>query len=74
MSDPAIRSLDALTADAVATLGNWSSMAAGAFSANTIRSWKADWEIFLESCRIFGLESLPATPKTVRAFVFECLG
>jgi hypothetical protein len=49
-------------------------MAAGAFSANTIRAWKADWEVFAESCRVFRLESLPASAKTVRAFVFECLG
>jgi integrase len=49
-------------------------MAAGAFSANTIRAWRADWAIFVESCRAYRLESLPASPKTVRAFVFECLG
>ena len=49
-------------------------MAEGAFSKNTIRAWKADWEVFSESCRAYRLESLPATPKTVRAFVFECLG
>jgi integrase len=48
-------------------------MARGAFSANTIRAWRADWEIFVESCRVYRLESLPAAPKTVRAFVFECL-
>jgi site-specific recombinase XerD len=48
-------------------------MAAGAFSANTIRAWRADWEVFTGSCRVFRLESLPAAPKTVRAFVFECL-
>jgi integrase len=60
--------------DVVARLRDWSSMATGAFSANTLRAWRADWEIFVESCRIFRLESLPAAPKTVRAFVFECLG
>jgi len=60
--------------DVVAKLRDWSSMAKGAFSANTLRAWKADWEVFTESCRVFRLESLPATPKTVRAFVFECLG
>jgi site-specific recombinase XerD len=49
-------------------------MAQGAFSGNTIRAWKADWEVFSESCRAYRLESLPASPKTVRAFVFECLG
>ena len=49
-------------------------MAAGAFSPNTVRAWRADWEIFVESCRTFRLPALPAAPKTVRAFVFECLG
>lgn len=49
-------------------------MAKGAFSTNTLRAWRADWEVFAESCRVFRLESLPAAPKTVRAFVFECLG
>ena len=49
-------------------------MAKGAFSDNTIRAWRADWEIFVESCLRFRLEALPASPKTVRAFVFECLG
>jgi integrase len=48
-------------------------MAAGAFSKNTIRAWKADWAIFSESCRTYRLESLPASVKTVRDFVFECL-
>ncbi|HEY6619992.1 MAG TPA: tyrosine-type recombinase/integrase [Steroidobacteraceae bacterium] len=55
-------------------LNDWSGMAQGAFSANTIRAWRADWEIFVESCRVYRLESLPASSKTVRAFVFECLG
>jgi site-specific recombinase XerD len=49
-------------------------MARGAYSANTVRAWRADWEIFAKSCRAYRLSSLPATPKTVRAFVFECLG
>ena len=49
-------------------------MAQGAFAANTLRAWKADWAVFTMSCRAYRLESLPATPKTVRAFVVECLG
>lgn len=49
-------------------------MAHGAFAINTLRAWKVDWEVFSESCRVYRLESLPASPKTVRAFVFECLG
>jgi integrase len=55
-------------------LADWSAMAEGAFSKNTIRAWRADWEIFAESCRTYRVEPLPAAPKTVRAFVFECLG
>jgi integrase len=48
-------------------------MAAGAFAANTLRAWKADWEIFSEFCRGRGIEALPALPQSVREFVFECL-
>lgn len=48
-------------------------MARGAFAANTVRAWKADWEIFAEFCRSRGLLSLPASPQMVREFVFECL-
>ncbi len=73
MNEPVVRSPNAITAGAVATLKHWSSMAAGVFSANTIRAWKADWEVFTESCRVFRLGSLPAAPKTVRDFVFDCL-
>jgi integrase len=54
-------------------LADWSSMAAGAFSKNTIRAWRADWEVFSESCRTLRVEALPASAKTVRDFVFECL-
>jgi integrase len=54
-------------------MSDWSAMAQGAFAKNTLRAWKADWEVFTESCRLFRLEALPAIPKTVRDFVFECL-
>jgi site-specific recombinase XerD len=54
-------------------LADWSSMAQGAFATNTLRAWKADWAVFTESCRASRLEALPAIPKTVRDFVFECL-
>jgi integrase len=54
-------------------LADWSGMARGAFAPNTLRAWRADWEIFSEFCRSLRLESLPATAKTVRDFVFECL-
>jgi integrase len=48
-------------------------MAQGAFATNTLRAWKADWEVFTESCRVSRLGALPASAKTVRDFVFECL-
>jgi integrase len=73
MNDPAIHRPGVITIGALATLDHWSSMARGAFAANTLRAWRADWEIFGEFCRNFRLESLPAAPKTVRDFVFECL-
>ena len=58
---------------AVANLADWSSMAQGAFAANTVRAWKADWEIFDKYCGRIGSQSLPALPITLREFVFECL-
>ena len=57
MNDPAIHELDVAVASSLMTLGNWSSMAKGAFAANTLRAWKADWEIFGEFCRAFRLEA-----------------
>ena len=57
----------------VAPLADWSSMAKGAFAANTLRAWKADWEIFGEFCRQSGFQPLPALPQTVREFVFKCV-
>jgi len=54
-------------------LTEWSSMARGAFAANTIRAWKADWEIFTAYCHAFRVAALPASPQTARDFVFECV-
>ena len=59
---------------AVATLSDWTSMAQGAFSPNTIRAWRADWEVFGSFCLKYRLPSLPAAAKTVRDFAFECVG
>ena len=41
----------------------------GAYSANTIRSYRADFTIFEAWCRQEGLTALPATPETVAEFV-----
>ena len=38
-------------------LADSSSMARHAFAANTIRAWRADWEIFGEFCRTFRVEA-----------------
>jgi integrase len=54
-------------------LADWSGMARGAFAANTLRAWKADWEIFNEYCRSYRVDALPAAPQTVRDFVFACV-
>jgi integrase len=54
-------------------LSDWAAMAESAFSANTLRAWRADWVIFGEFCLGLRLVPLPADPKTVRDFVFECL-
>jgi integrase len=69
-------SLTTSTSSAVATaerLADWSSMAQGAFAVNTLRAWKADWQVFTDFCRSCGLDALPALAKTVRDFVFDCL-
>jgi integrase len=73
MNDPTIYKPVVVTSGALAALEHWTSMAVGAFAANTIRAWQADWEIFSEFCRAYRFEPLPAMPKTVRDFVFECL-
>jgi integrase len=59
---------------AVASLTDWTTMAKGAFSPNTIRAWRADWELFSVFCHKYRLPVLPAAAKTVRDFVFECVG
>ena len=56
-------------ASAVATLSDWTAMARGAFAANTVRAWRADWELFGTFCHSHQLAALPATAKTVREFV-----
>lgn len=71
---PITPTAEGLESGAVATLGDWTAMARGAFAANTIRAWRADWELFGAFCRAHELAVLPASAKTVREFVFECMG
>ena len=67
-------SLPRLERRAVEALTDWTAMAQGAFSTNTIRAWRADWEIFSAYCHRYRAPLLPAAAKTVRDFVFECVG
>ena len=72
-SAPNSKSVDSGAVAAAEALADWSSLAQGAFAANTIRAWKADWGIFTEFCRTFRVVPLPAAAQTVRDFVFECV-
>jgi hypothetical protein len=42
---------ESANASAVVALSDWNAMAQGAFSPNTIRAWRADWEIFSAFCQ-----------------------
>src|ERR1700730_11613569 len=53
----------------LAALLEWQAMAEGAYSANTLRAQKADGAIFQAFCESRGEPYLPATPKTIRAFI-----
>jgi integrase len=66
-------SLPNLEHKAIEALTDWTAMARGAFATNTIRAWRADWELFSVFCHKYRGPMLPAAPKTVRDFVFECL-
>jgi integrase len=67
-------SLPSLEHKAIEALTDWTAMAQGAFATNTIRAWRADWELFSVFCHKYRVPMLPAAAKTVRDFVFECAG
>lgn len=54
---------------AAQALETWSQAAKGAFSPNTERAWRADWQSFTSYCQSQGLEVLPALPSTVAAYL-----
>ncbi len=56
-----------------AKLLEWQTMAAGAYSKNTVRAQKADGAIFQAFCESQGLAYFPAEPRTIRAFVEFCV-
>ncbi len=51
----------------------WQAMAEGAYSPNTLRAQKADGAIFQAFCESRGESYLPADPKTIRAFIEDCV-
>jgi integrase len=57
----------------LAALLEWQAMAEGAYSPNTLRAQKADGAIFQAFCESRGDSYLPADPKTIRAFIDECV-
>jgi len=57
----------------LAKLLEWQTMAAGAYSKNTVRAQKADGAIFQGFCESQGLAFFPAEPRTIRAFVEHCV-
>ena len=57
----------------LAALLEWQAMAEGAYSPNTLRAQKADGAIFQAFCEERGEPFLPADPKTIRAFIEQCV-
>jgi integrase len=51
----------------------WQTMAAGAYSKNTVRAQKSDGAIFQAYCEGHGLPFFPAAAATIRAFVAHCV-
>jgi integrase len=58
---------------ALETLRAWDAMAQGAYPLNTVRAWRADWRSFILFCSGQGDSPLPASPRTVRAYVQHCM-
>jgi integrase len=57
----------------LAALLEWQAMAEGAYSPNTLRAQKADGAIFQAFCEARSEPYLPADPKTIRAFIEDCV-
>jgi integrase len=57
----------------LAALLEWQAMAEGAYSPNTLRAQKADGTIFQAFCESRGEPYLPADPRTIRAFIDNCV-
>ena len=48
---------------------DWWDSAQRVYPTNTQRAWRADWHVYEGFCRDHGVETVPATPVTVAAFV-----
>src|ERR1700719_4711307 len=57
----------------LAALLEWQALAEGAYSPNTLRAQKADGAIFQAFCESKGAPYLPADPKTIRAYIDNCV-
>src|SRR5271163_3703071 len=57
----------------LADLLEWQALAEGAYSPNTLRAQKADGAIFQAFCESRDKPYLPADPKTIRAFIEDCV-
>jgi integrase len=57
----------------LAALLEWQAMAEGAYSPNTLRAQKSDGAIFQAFCESRDEPYLPADPKTIRAFIDDCV-
>lgn len=55
--------------DVAGVLVEWSRLAERAYSAHTLRAWKADWGVFSGWCERERKTALPAEALTVREFV-----
>jgi integrase len=51
----------------------WDAMAQRAYASNTLRAQKADGAIFQRFCEANDLTFFPADPKTIRAFIEDCI-
>lgn len=61
------------SANAMARLVEWESMAEGAYAKNTRRAQRADGAIFQAFCEANSLAFFPADPNTIRAFIEDCI-
>ncbi len=62
----------AASAIAAQNVRTWWQRAQQAYPPNTLRAWRADWQVFLTYCQQDGKTPLPASGETVAGFVRAC--